>query len=327
MTYNTGNAVPSTDPRDLDDNAQALDRLLLSTAASEPDRLGEQRKTWRQMEEDAEALVSPNVSALAAAVAATNKGFYFSSASPAAISTYDLTAFFRGLGAAVDAAALRTAIGALNINDTGSYAGSAAKLTAARTLAATGDATWSVSFDGSGNVSSALTLAESGVSAGTYTRVTVDSKGRVTAGQSSALPVANGGTGVTTQAAQVEALRAIKPAWTAYTPVITPSSGAFTTTSAVGSYLVLFGICHFQVALTFTTVGTGTRPRVSLPVQASAGSIGMPILAYEGALSGDTGRLGILPGGLTGQIADYANADLLAGNGSVIYINGSYPIA
>lgn len=60
--------------------------------------------------------------------------------------------------------------------------GSAAKLTTARTISATGDGIWNVAFDGSANVTSALTLADTGVAAGTYDQVTVDSKGRVTAG-------------------------------------------------------------------------------------------------------------------------------------------------
>lgn len=51
-----------------------------------------------------------------------------------------------------------------------------------RTIAATGDATWSVTFDGTQDVSGTLTLANSGVTAGTYTKVTVDAKGRVTTG-------------------------------------------------------------------------------------------------------------------------------------------------
>jgi len=66
-------------------------------------------------------------------------------------------------------------------------AGEALKLTNARTISTTGDATYSVSFDGSANVSSAITLANSGVTAGTYnnsaTQVrpfTVDAKGRIT---------------------------------------------------------------------------------------------------------------------------------------------------
>jgi hypothetical protein len=60
--------------------------------------------------------------------------------------------------------------------------GSAAKLTTPRTIAASGDATWATTFDGSANVTSALTLAATGVAAGTYDEVTVDAKGRVTAG-------------------------------------------------------------------------------------------------------------------------------------------------
>lgn len=60
-------------------------------------------------------------------------------------------------------------------------AAQAGQLSTARTIAATGDATWSVSFNGASNVSAALTLAASGVTAGTYGKVTVDAKGRVTA--------------------------------------------------------------------------------------------------------------------------------------------------
>lgn len=59
---------------------------------------------------------------------------------------------------------------------------SALKLTTARSIAATGDATWTVNFDGSANASGVLTLSNSGVTAGTYGKVTVDAKGRVTAG-------------------------------------------------------------------------------------------------------------------------------------------------
>lgn len=75
--YNTGNPVPSIDPRDLDDNAKILDRLLLESVASVLDRLGVPRKTWWQIEQDAAALVSPNVSALAGLTGAVNKAIVF----------------------------------------------------------------------------------------------------------------------------------------------------------------------------------------------------------------------------------------------------------
>lgn len=301
MTYNTGNAVPSTDPRDLDDNSQAFDRFLMSPAASEPDRLGQLRKTWHQMELDAAALVSPNVSALAAATAAANKGIYFSAISPVAVSTYDLTAFFRGLGAAVDAAALRTAIGAMNVNDTSAYNGSAAKLTAARTIAASGDATWSVSFDGSGNVTAALTLAASGVTPGTFDRVTVDAKGRVTAGSN-------------------------KPAWTAYTPTVTATAGAFTAVSATGSYVVIAGICYYRVTITVTTVGTGSKPVFTLPQPALAGTA-IAGQVFETPNNGKSGVIKVTAGLLTGQCAGADNADLVTANGSILSVQGFYPIA
>jgi len=57
------------------------------------------------------------------------------------------------------------------------------KLATSRTIAVTGDATGSAGFDGSADANIALTLANSGVTAGTYAKVTVDAKGRVTAGQ------------------------------------------------------------------------------------------------------------------------------------------------
>jgi len=185
--YNTGNAVPSTDPRDLDDNATVFDRLLMDAVASVPDRKGALRKTWWQMEQDASALVSPNVAALAALSPLADKAFYFSSAGPVAMGTYTLVSFVRNLGGCANDAAFRTAINAAKSganDDITSITGTAASLTTARSIAATGDATWSVNFSGAGNVTAALTLANTGVAAGIYSQVTVDAKGRVTAGTS-----------------------------------------------------------------------------------------------------------------------------------------------
>lgn len=67
------------------------------------------------------------------------------------------------------------------INPDGGTASEAAKLSVARDFSITGDAEApAVSFDGTGNVQLNLTLDETGVGAGTYTKVTVDAKGRVT---------------------------------------------------------------------------------------------------------------------------------------------------
>jgi hypothetical protein len=54
------------------------------------------------------------------------------------------------------------------------------RLKTTRSIAMTGDGSWVVTFDGSGNVTAAMTLANTGVAAGTYPVVTIDSKGRVT---------------------------------------------------------------------------------------------------------------------------------------------------
>jgi len=78
-----------------------------------------------------------------------------------------------------------TATGGITGELTGNSS-TATKLQTARTIAFTGDATASGSFDGSANYSQALTLANSGVTAGTYTfsTITVDAKGRVTSASS-----------------------------------------------------------------------------------------------------------------------------------------------
>lgn len=74
-------------------------------------------------------------------------------------------------------------IGDVNITRV-NEAGTADKLKTARTIALKGDATGSATFDGSANRDISVTLANTGVAAGTYNTVTVDTKGRVTAASS-----------------------------------------------------------------------------------------------------------------------------------------------
>jgi hypothetical protein len=89
-------------------------------------------------------------------------------------------------------------LGRLVANLTGELTGNAStatKLATARTISITGDATWTVTFDGSANVTSGLTLANSGVTAGTYgsassvAQVTFDAKGRATSASSVAIAI------------------------------------------------------------------------------------------------------------------------------------------
>ena len=109
--------------------------------------------------------------------------------------------YLRGNGTNVVMSSIQASdVPTLNQNTTGS----AATLTTSRTISATGDATWSVSFNGSTNVSGALTLSNTGVTAGTYgssTEVpvfTVDSKGRITGVTNTTI---SGGTGTVTSVA------------------------------------------------------------------------------------------------------------------------------
>lgn len=50
MTFNTGNNVPSTDPRDLYDNAENLDKLINGAEPFYADRKGKLRESWAGME-------------------------------------------------------------------------------------------------------------------------------------------------------------------------------------------------------------------------------------------------------------------------------------
>lgn len=69
-----------------------------------------------------------------------------------------------------------------NLENGTKAASKATKLATARKISISGDATGSTDFDGSADKTIALTLANSGVTAGTYSAVAVDTKGRVTAG-------------------------------------------------------------------------------------------------------------------------------------------------
>ena len=86
-----------------------------------------------------------------------------------------------------------TTAGTTHINPSGGTAEQAAKLTTKRNFSIKGDGTApNVGFDGTANAALTLTLAESGVTAGTYTKLTVDAKGRVTSGAQVAVADING---------------------------------------------------------------------------------------------------------------------------------------
>lgn len=86
--YNTGNPVPSDDPRDLDDNATNLDNFINGIAASYLDRLGVSRKSYAGLEAAFNALLTNNnLAALAGLTGVADRMAYFTGAGAMALAT------------------------------------------------------------------------------------------------------------------------------------------------------------------------------------------------------------------------------------------------
>ncbi|QPB07972.1 tail fiber protein [Synechococcus phage S-H38] len=132
------------------------------------------------------------------------------------------------LGDAVGDTLTVNATATFNNADIVGTARDARRWTTNRTLSFTGDATGSMSVNGSANASAALTLANSGVVAGTYTSITVDAKGRATAGTN---PTTLSGYGITDAQALDSDLTAIAGLTT--TGIIARTAAGTATTRSV----------------------------------------------------------------------------------------------
>ena len=305
--YNTDNPIGSIDPRDLDDNASNFDRLLLQEVDYILDRKGVPRKTWYRMELDADALVSPNVSALAALVSSADRLPYFTGSGM--MSLAQLTEKARAFLAAADDAAQAAQLPWIAPKASPVLTGIPQAPTANPGTASNQIATCQYVETG---LSLKAPLASPALT-GTPTSTTP--------------PVGNNTTRIAT-AAMVQAEIANKRAWTTYTPTLTAASNSYTAVTATGRYMVIMGMCFVQMTLTFTTRGTGSLPIVGLPVQALAGSGGMALLAQR-----TTGTA--VTGGARIQIADHTKLTLVASDGSgidnadgaIVTISGSYPVA
>ena len=138
-------------------------------------------------------------------------------------------------------------VGALTGN-----ASTATTLATGRTIAITGDITYtSPTFNGSANVTAAATLANSGVTAGSYGGstaipvLTIDAKGRVTAASTSAITVGDG-------------------TLTLATSGIATGSQTFTANQATAA--------TFTVNVPGTNIAEGTRTTTSVPITSSTGT-------------------------------------------------------
>lgn len=113
--------------------------------------------------------------------------------------------------------------------------------------------------------------------------------------------------------------------WTAYTPTVTPTAGAFTATSATGRWTRRGKTVHFTVQITITTVGTGTSPKFSLPFTGAAHR--HTLVGREIALTGHVCHASVAASaGATDGILRYDNTDPVA-NGAIYVFTGSYEAA
>jgi len=127
--------------------------------------------------------------------------------------------------------------------------------------------------------------------------------------------------------AMVQAEIANKRSWTTFTPTVTATTNSYTSVSATGRYLSIFGMCHVQIEVTITTKGTGTLPQITLPLPAASLSVGHTLSVYERGSLNKLGLARILSTLTATQAIDYVGGDIGVADGNILYINGHYPLA
>ncbi|WP_169834356.1 hypothetical protein [Paenibacillus donghaensis] len=155
------------------------------------------------------------------------------------------------------------------LNPDQAAAETAVKLETARTIALGGDATGSTTFDGSANRTITVVLANTGVTAGAYTKFTVDAKGRITAAsQMTAADVALGN--VTNES---KATMFSSPALTGTPTAPTASAGNNSTQLATTAFVeAVRGILAAADALKAPLASPALTGNPTAPTQATADS-------------------------------------------------------
>jgi hypothetical protein len=223
-----------------------------------------------------------------------------------------------------------------NLNGT---ANAANILSTARTIAASGDATWSVSFNGSANVSSALTLANTGVTATTYgtstavPTIAVDSKGRITSASNTNItfPVTtvNGfaGTVVLTTSDVAEGTNQYFTTARAQAAITGGASSVVTANLTASRALVSDGSGKIAASATTTTTEIGYLAGVTSAIQTQLnGKLNLTGGTLTGGLIGTTGSFSSSGSGDTFTIGHTSGSGIAlnitkGGNGEGLYIN------
>jgi hypothetical protein len=233
-------------------------------------------------------------------------------------------------------------VGTLVANFEGNLAGTANAaniLSTARTIAASGDATWSVSFDGSANVTSALTLANTGVTATTYgtstsvPTIAVDAKGRITSASNTNItfPVTtvNGfaGTVVLTTSDVAEGTNQYFTTARAQAAITGGASSVVTANLTASRALVSDGSGKIAASATTTTTEIGYLAGVTSAIQTQLnGKLNLTGGTLTGGLIGTTGSFSSSGSGDTFTIGHTSGSGIAlnitkSGNGEGLYIN------
>jgi hypothetical protein len=212
-------------------------------------------------------------------------------------------------------------------------------LSTARTIAASGDATWSVSFNGSANVTSALTLANTGVTATTYgtstavPTIAVDSKGRITSASNTNItfPVTtvNGfaGTVVLTTSDVAEGTNQYFTTARAQAAITGGASSVVTANLTASRALVSDGSGKIAASATTTTTEIGYLAGVTSAIQTQLnGKLNLTGGTLTGGLIGTTGSFSSSGSGDTFTIGHTSGSGIAlnitkGGNGEGLYIN------